>query len=263
MAQVLGGTSIKWNNTELQTTSRHISETSPFGGLDLNLNRAAIVGANKSKTTGRFSQSRTIPLSGRIVGTNLTTLKAAVDDFLLLMQGRGYLDIDIDQTGVYRRYEGIAGPITMNPSDALFAQNFSLDIICDNPFGRDVSATTLINNVTISTASSNQSMTIGGTFEEQYVTATYTVVSRTGAGLNTVTLKNNATGQQLSVIRAWAPSDIMVVDFENKSVKVNGAEVDYFGSFIKWAPGAATLVVSDDFTARSTRLTVTQNRRYR
>lgn len=104
--------------------------------------------------------------------------------------------------------------------------------------------------------------TVGGTAPRQYPLCTLTINSFTGSTYNTVTISNPVTNSGISVYRAWNAGDVLVVDFLNKTVTVNGTAVDFAGVFAYWSPGSNNIRVTDDFTVRNVNLTATLVNRY-
>lgn len=88
-------------------------------------------------------------------------------------------------------------------------------------------------------------------------------LSAIGAGTsNTVTIGNVATGRYIVVNRAWTAGDRLVIDCQNKTVKVNGALVDFTGAFPEFAPGNGYLNYNDTFSTRTLALSAYYYRRY-
>ena len=56
--------------------------------------------------------------------------------------------------------------------------------------------------------------------------------------------------------------DVIVVDAENRSVTVNGDEVDYYGTFLELEPGASSLTYTDGFTTRNVDIAASYTKRY-
>lgn len=79
---------------------------------------------------------------------------------------------------------------------------------------------------------------------------------------NTISIENDTTGEAISITRTWAKSDVIEVDVANKTVKINGIEEDYDGSFPNFSPGTHNLIITDDFSVRTFTVTVDYTKRY-
>lgn len=266
MATVLGGTSVRWNGTELQTTSRAVVMIEQYGRLSKLMNTVPIARANLSKTLNRTNQIRTIPCMIQLKATNPASLKTQVDTLQTLLTGVGNLDIDLGQDGTYRRF--IAEPSELdikNVPNAINAVNVNFNWVCVDPFGRDTSTTTVtLSDTTITGASETSTFTLGGT-ADQLPTITLTINSVSASSFNSITVTNPATGMYLVISRLFAASDVIVFDLFNKSIKVNGTEVDYLGPLaaMVWANGAGSVTISDDFSSRNMTLGMTNLNLYK
>lgn len=269
MATVNGGTSIKFNGNELQSTKVIISKIEPFGGLVKELNYFKIARNNRSRRTNLVYPSRMIPMNGKIIGNSIADLKAQVDAFQALLEvptgAAASLDIDIGQNGVYRRWTADPQQLNLVQDDALFAVDFNVNFMCPDPFGQDTSATSLLT-ATLTASGTVNAITPGGTAHDQLLIVQLTLTSFTTAVTsNTVTITNPLTGQVISITRTWVAGDILIIDFSVPSLTVNGVSVDYQGPLTNmgWLPAAGNIVVTDDFSARSIAEVVTNVKRYK
>lgn len=119
-----------------------------------------------------------------------------------------------------------------------------------------------VSGRTLATYSDNY--TFLGSAPIQYPIYTYTLTAVTGGTAKTVLLGNANTGQQISITRTWANSDVLTVDTTPNaiSVKVNGVSVPFTGALPVFAPGAQTLDYSDNFTTRTFTISVVYYQRF-
>lgn len=257
----MDGTPISYNGFDMQTANVITSEIGDTTSFERILGVYNILRRAGAKITDDTDTVKIIPVSGGLESTNTATLEQLIDSFNAAMTGVE-ANLDIGWGGGTRRW--IATP--QKPEAPRIVRDnwaeFKVDFLITQ-YGKDTSATTLINNVFITTASSSQSITVGGSASEQYLYSTATINSRTGAAINTITIKNNDTGQAISITRAWTPGEVLTVDVELQKCRVNGTIVDFSGMFPKFKPGARTLVFSDDFTARNITLLTTQVKRWK
>ncbi len=138
---------------------------------------------------------------------------------------------------------------------------WSLGFLCADPVGYDTGSLVLLQSTTITTATSNQIVAVGGS---HYASPVIQVVIGSGTGLTnqSVTVKNAEIGQGITVTRTWAAGEILQVDCLNKLVSVNGSFVDYSGAFPKFFPGTRSIGYIDTFTTRNITLSATYVKRY-
>ncbi len=137
-----------------------------------------------------------------------------------------------------------------------------INFLLADPFGYDRDARTIINGTLVTTASSTVSLleTIGGSYAAP-ATFTATVAAITGGTGKYMDLANEL-GENIRVTRTWVLNDVLVVNMKDKTARVNGALVDYTGTFWSLSPDNTSITYSDNFTTRSVGLVATYKRRY-
>lgn len=265
-----GGTSVKFNGNELQSANVIISRIEPFGGLQKELNYFKIARSNRSRRTNQVYPQRIIPMSGKIIGSSIANLKTQIDAFHTLMEvpagTSANLDVDVAQTGTYRRWTADPQQIDIIVNDSLFSVDFSMNFICPDPFGRDTSSSSLLAATLTASGGTTALSSVGGTAHDQLPVVTLTLTSfTTAATSNTISITNPASGQVISITRAWVAGDVIVIDFSQQLLTVNGVSVDYQGPLtnMSWLPGAGNIIMTDDFSVRSIPITVTNVNRYK
>lgn len=132
-----------------------------------------------------------------------------------------------------------------------FANNmkFTITFLASDPIGKD-NLPSSIPPATITDDSHTIPFVVGGGYKiKPEITVSITsVTDGTGASIS---LYNTTTDQTITITRDWAADDLLVIDSENKTVRCNGAYIDYSGSFPEFYPGSRALGYSDTFTARS------------
>jgi predicted phage tail component-like protein len=140
---------------------------------------------------------------------------------------------------------------------------FSIEFLCSDPFGYDVDSRTIINGTTVTAASSDISLSeaVGGSYKTPpIITVTVTAVS--GGTGKYIDLANEA-GNNIRVTRDWVADDQLVIDMLNKTLRVNGASLDYTGTFWDLNVDDTLITYSDNFTtSRSVNILATYKRRY-
>lgn len=129
-----------------------------------------------------------------------------------------------------------------------------------DPIGYEDTSTTLLNVTVTSSASSNPIDNLGSFDAEPTINVLVTTV--TGGSAQSMSLKNEETGQGITITRTWANSDTIEINSALKTVTVNGANTDYTGQFPTFPPGNGSLGYTDTFTTRSVDITATYNKTY-
>lgn len=252
---------LSYNGFNMQTSTVVTVEFNDAQTFTRNLGVFKRVRRAGSLITNDTYEDRVIAVSGNLEQTSVTALEAAIDDFENALSAK-YGELDIDYEGSTRRYvatpQRVAFPREHRGSTWA---GFEVDFLITE-YGKDTASTTLINNVSKTTSPATQAMTVDGSAPQQYLIISVTLDSFTGASLNTITIGNNETTQAVSVSRQWLATDVLVIDVENQTCKVNGTLVDYSGAFPQFKPGSRTLSYADDMTARGVHVTATYVKRW-
>lgn len=199
--------------------------------------------------------SKPITLIGEIIGTTISDADTQIDLFnSLISPTNAPLCFDYAGGSLNRLYYATAGVPDVSRPDGLAWAEFNVTFIAQS-FGRDITTTSLLNQSGRTAASYSDSITLAGNapFQLPIITITFSAVSDT-TGLETVSVGNGATGQQLNITRIWAATDVLTIDCtfaDNTPVKVNGIPVNFTGAFPAFFTGAGTLTYHDTFSTRT------------
>lgn len=209
-----------------------------------------IARTDKSKINSAFWEKRVVTISVGITRVNRGQLEQSIDSLMGLLQGFEK-DLIVGQSGTYRKYICTLSDAVTKISGGSYAE-FDLIFECSDRFGYDLAASALLANFTgYTSAYKSDSFTVGGSaaWQVPVITITYTVI--TGGTSKIVTIGNDAVGQTISITRTWTAGDVLVIDSYNRTLKVNGIEVDFVGAFPEWAPGLGYWTYLDNFTTRT------------
>ncbi len=249
--------SLTYNSNSLQTFNKSTNV-----GINTNIiNHTSIpdsiaqlyikASANDSTVPDQEYPSKTIGLAGTIHGSSQSDLDDRIDTFKGYFNQRD-VNLDIAYGSSTRRYTAMkVNTIGIERQDkALFAK-FNVELIC-KPFGFDTSATNLWAAKTgYTSATFTETPTITGSAPLQQPIFTITINSFTGAG-DYVQISNDNNNQEILIYGlALEAADVIVIDCEQKTVTINGIEVDYYGTFLEIEPGAASITYTDGFTTRT------------
>ena len=222
----------------------------------------ALADADGSSIPSINYPSKKITISGAIKGSSQADLDSRIDTFKGYFTGKDK-NLDIAYGASTRRY--IATPNIVNVArqqNALFA-NFQIEFICTNPFGLDTSSTDLWakkNNFT--SATFTETPTVGGTAPFQLPVFTITLDAITGAG-DYLLISNDNNGQEILLYGlGLANGDVIVIDCAERTVTINGNEVDFDGTFLELEPGANSITYTDGFTTRTVDVEATYVKRW-
>mgnify|MGYP000896206661 CR=1 FL=1 len=137
---------------------------------------------------------------------------------------------------------------------------FEIVFLASDPIGRDIESS-YIESTVITTGSDSIPFIVGGSYKAKPVIS-MTVTSVTDGIGASVSLSNTTTNQTITITRDWLADDLLVIDNELKTVRCNGAFIDYSGSFLTFYPGVRALGYADTFTARSVTVSGEYNNKY-
>ena len=106
----------------------------------------------------------------------------------------------------------------------------------------------LTNAWTAFTTNLSTSYTFLGSFDP---TPVWTITVNSQTAMTALELLNSDTGTEIMITRTFANGDVVVIDAKNKTVKVNGTEVDYTGIIPKWNVGLNNFQINITATAKN------------
>lgn len=228
---------------------------------DKTVNLFALANSNMSAISSINYPSKTINIAGFIKGSSAADLDSRIDAF------KGYLlgtdkNLDINYNGSTRRYIATANTVSVTRDGGVLFAAFSVEFVCTLPFGTETSDTTALSATGRTSSSYSDNYTFLGNAPAQLPVFTITINSVTGGTNAFIQVGNSGTSQQIIVTRTWSADDVLEVDCYNKTVKVNGTDVDFTGGFPEFAPGAQTMAYADNFTTRNFDIDVTYKKLY-
>lgn len=226
------------------------------------INMIALAHSNGSTIPFVNYPSRTITVTGTIVGSSSADLDSRIDTF------KGYFNgvdknLDIGYGSGTRRFTATANLLPLVRSNNNRYATFTLTFVCTNPFGVNTSATVALNATARTAATYSDTYTWLGNspYQLPVITLTLTAVSSTGS--QQMFWGNSDTGQAITITRStWAASDVVVIDCVNRTVTVNGIATDYIGAFPEFTNASHIMVYGDSFTSRTLTENVSYNVRW-
>lgn len=206
-------------------------------------------------------QSKSIKVSGAVVGSSSADLDSRLDVFRAYFNGKDK-NLDIETNGATRRYIATANAISVTLSENKLYAIFEIEFICTIPFGSDTTTTTALNGTGRTLNSYNDNYTFLGTAPVILPKATITLTAVSSTGEQQLFWGNSGTGQTIVISRTWTTGEVLVIDCDQRTVTVNGAAVDFTGAFPEFATGAQSMVYGDTFNSRTMTENVVYYKRY-
>lgn len=234
--------------------------SNPYRAPNRDLSVSHLANTDKSALSSVYMIDKKINVTVEIGRTTRELFDASIDQLYTILQTK--------EAALVCSYGSTTRQWTATLNNVSVEENLGgygtieLEFQCSDPAGYDVSSTPLFSSArTGSTATEN--FVFGGTAEWQWpvITITLTAVTPTDS-TQSITITNPATGQAITVTRAWVAADVLQIDVKNRTVKVNGNEVAFSGAFPEWVPGAGTLQYTDTLTTRTVTIAGSYYKRY-
>lgn len=213
-----------------------------------------------STVSSRFWTDKKTTVSIEIGRDTRPLLEASIDRLKYILQGKEKALV-VPQGVQNRQYTATLSNMTFKePSGG--HQEIELEFFCSDPFGYDVSATTLYSYAALVGGLYDFRCTFEGSaiVQKPIVTITINTVSANTNGL--IAIENQDKGFSLEIRRAWVAADVLVVNCQTGDVTVNGTDVDFDGVIPDWDTGVGDITYSDDFSARNFAIDIQYNKRY-
>ncbi len=205
--------------------------------------------------------SRTVKIGGTIHGSTQADLDTRIDTFKGYFRGKDK-NLDITYAGSTRRYIATKNSVGVARQQKQLWATFAVEFICTNPFGLDTSSTSLINSQNYTSATLTSTPTILGTAPYQLPVITITIDALTGTG-DYIQITNGLNTQEMLLYGlGLVAGDVIVIDCVNRTVKLNGTEIDYVGTYLVLEPGASSITYTDGFTTRTVDIVATYIKRW-
>lgn len=227
-----------------------------------NIDRVAfdLARAHGMKRAYRRYGARKFSIVGHIITNDRNLAETARNSLLSTVMNAGECDVITEYNGAERKIVAeIENPI-FNQFNGGHA-TFDLQFIAYDPFMYDQTQTTALTVANSTSATRTDSISNTGSAPmSPYITIT--VDSLTASGVQDISVIDPETNLGITVSRTWTAADVLVIDSLNGTVKVNGSDVEYSGTYPIYKPGARSIKYTDTFTARQVDIAVTYFARY-
>jgi hypothetical protein len=162
----MAGTALTYNSFDLNDSSHITSDIQDAGTPDRNLAIFNLIRSGGGVITDSTYYTKAIKVVGKIVGTSMTNLESILDSFHAAMAVENK-NLDIGYNSSTRRYVATPAKVSVErPVRAANWASFEIDFVATE-YGKDTSATTLLNASVISANPSTSSLVIGGSAPDQ------------------------------------------------------------------------------------------------
>jgi len=189
--------------------------------------------------------NKIIAVNGWLISDTAANLKTLIDTFKgSLRPNDKNLDIETyGGSGVYTRWKATVRNIQIPEEHWQISQKpFSVEFLC-KPFATATSTTTINLNSggNITTTPYNEDITISGSYNPKPV-ITITVVAETD--LTAIKFENTVTQDWIQVARSFTAAEVLVIDCDAETVKVDGVAVDFTGIFPEFNPSTNSIKIT-------------------
>lgn len=206
--------------------------------------------------------SRIIPKSiiirGVLVGSSASDLQSKIDTLKKVFAGK-QKNLDITPNGgTLRRYIATCVKLDMNERDHYHIDfcPYTAEFLALEGVGKATATTEILNSALSADYSGTKTLTVGSTEQKPIFSFTF----NTAGSIGGVKIRNfNTTedfDESLIITNPFVNSDQLVIDFDAKTVLLNGAAIPYYGKFPKFIIGDNALRINfGQLTAESISVT--------
>lgn len=193
--------------------------------------------SDKRKVNSAFYTERHILITCNLTQNSRALFDAQFDVLMGLLEGLEKVLI-IPQGNGLRQYTATLAGIRITEAAGGYSE-FILDFLCSDNYGYDLNFTQLLaaSGRTLYNYTDNFNLQGSAPYQVPIIKVTISAVTN---GSASIMLTNPGTNQTIVINRTWAAGDLLIVDSQNKSVQVNGVDVDYTGAIPEWSSNNLT-----------------------
>lgn len=253
-------TGVLFNANDLtQIQDVFIEDVKPDAQIDVKLYNGKIARGDGIKHYGKSYGARKVTVEGHIGANSRESFLTARSTLMRLLEEQE-ATLLVPVKNLPLEFTCTVENVAITDTGGGYGR-FVITFLCSDPFGYDRDARTLINGTLVTTASQDVSYieAIGGDYKTP-LTLTLVMANLTGGTTKYVTLTSSA-GDFITITRTWLVGDVLIIDMKAKTCKVNGADVDYTGTFWDANVADTSLTYTDNLTTRSVGISAIYKRR--
>ncbi len=246
---------------DLQANDYRIVDTDLFNAPPKNVNVVELARKDGAKAVFEQFGSRKFNLVGYIQTSTEFNADSALDYLKTFVNRRG-LELKLGYLGEYRIWTvNIESLQVARKNTDVSRMGFNLSGVAPNPFAKDETETTLVNETGITT-STNIPVVGGGS----YFALPLTVITINSVNPDddyvTISIGNAIENTFMSVTQIFQAGDVLTVDSFNEIIYLNNAIIEGDGLFPVWSPEGGTFEYTFDATALDVDILSTYYRRW-
>lgn len=205
---------------------------------------------DRSIITSSEYSSKEIPVYAEVCNGSRADTEVALTYLKSLIQGQNQI------LSVPQGSDTVSYTATLNEFDIKWDGTTALVtmvFLASDPVGEVATLSTVFSS-TFTQSSILIPGVVGGSFTIE-PTINVVISSLTGGTGASVSIRNAATQQGITITQDFTAGDTLIIDSKNQITTLNGLEIDFEGRYPIFFPGTQTLEYSDTFTTRSVTLT--------
>lgn len=254
-------TPIYFNGTDLNSIAGWITTgTDTFRYPNRKVNNFSISSSNNSVTTAAWFESRPINIRGTIRVYGRENLDDSIGELRRILEPINKV-LQLPVSGCQRKFNNVTVKNVAITDVAGGMAMIDIEFITSDPFNYSLTTTQVLNISNLTTTPKQYAVTFdGSTSQLPIITCTYD--SLTGSTNCGVTLTNMGDSKSITISRIWSAYDVLQIDCQNKTVKVNGTSVEFTGNFLSFNKGLGYIQYSDTLTARQVDINIIYTKRF-
>lgn len=253
-----------YNGTDLSTlTNVLLDKIEPDQTATRNITSFRLARADNRVITNAQYDGKDIVVTGQIIATDKATMRSNRNSLLAAVSSGINKTLLLNLNDTIQKFTATAEAPIFSDVNGGFAR-FSIKFVCRDAYGVDQNLQFLLNVTGQTTSPNTQSLsTIGGNYDIEPIIELY-ISAVSGGASKYVQFTNVATGKAIRVTSTWAVGQLLVIDPEARTVKINNVATDSLGEFLSFAVGAGQQIKYEDnfTTSRTVQIRVKYRKRY-
>lgn len=250
---------VYYNNYNLENIpGLTLLELNPYGSSERELYKSSLANADGEVISGENYRGKIVEIKGYLVLADRYLMEQTLETLRGKLNYRNKI-LQVEMSNDIREFTATPGALILEDTKGGYTK-FTIPFYCTDPHNYAVGYTTALDVSSLTNNEQSYTPEFDGN-DEQLPYITYTIDSISG-GTGTVYFDNDTRSESMRITRTWEVGDILIIDAEVGTVKVNGTEVDYSGPIIRFNPGSNSFTYNDTFTTRSIDLIIDYRKRY-